>query len=168
VELQALVKQGQLKRDGRHLALASHDASLQGTEKQIWERLKPWLDEGGIHPPMLGDLLLGDRNLRQDQVLRVMQRLQRMVKIHPVGAEYFIQTDHLLQLAVRSHELALADPNQRLKLKELRERTGISRHLSVPLVECFDQIGQTKRDEVGRHFRRDPRKVFEGWSVARP
>ena len=160
--LQWLIKQGQLKRDGRHLALASHDASLQGTEKQIWERMKPWLDEGGIHPPMLSDLLLRDRNLRKDQVLRVMQRLQRMGKVHPVGAEYFIQTEHLMQLAVRAHELALADPNQRLNLKELRERTGISRHLSVPLVEYFDQIGLTKRDEVGRHFRRDPRKVFEG------
>ena len=159
--LQWLIKQGQLKRDGRHLALASHDASLQGSEKQIWERMKPWLDEGGIHPPMLSDLLLRDRNLRKDQVLRVMQRLQRMGKVHPVGAEYFIQTEHFVQLAVRAHELALADPNQRLNLKELRERTGISRHLSVPLVEYFDQIGLTKRDEVGRHFRRDPRKVFE-------
>lgn len=160
--LQSLIKQGQLKRDGRHLALASHDASLQGAEKQIWERMKPWLDEGGIHPPMLSDLLLRDRNLRKDQVLRVMQRLQRMGKVHPVGAEYFIQTEHFVQLAARAHELALADPNHRLNLKELRERTGISRHLSVPLVEYFDQIGLTKRDEVGRHFRRDPRKVFDG------
>ena len=160
--LQWLIKQGQLKRDGRHLALASHDASLQGAEKQIWERLKPWMDEGGIHPPMLSDLLLRDRSLRKDQVLRVMQRLQRMGKIHPVGAEYFIQTEHFVQLAVRAHELAAADPNQRLNLKEMRERTGISRHLSVPLVEYFDQIGLTQRDEVGRHFRRDPRKVFEG------
>jgi len=159
--LQWLIKQGQLKRDGRHLAMASHDASLQGAEKQIWERMKPWLDEGGIHPPMLSELLLRDRSLRKDQVLRVMQRLQRMGKVHPVGAEYFIQTEHFLQLAERAHELALSDPNQRLNLKELRERTGISRHLSVPLVEYFDQIGLTKRDEVGRHFRRDPRKVFE-------
>ena len=111
---------------------------------------------------MLTDLLLRDRNLRRDQVLRVMQRLQRMGKIHPVGAEYFIQTAHLLELAVRAYELALADPNQRLNLKEMREQTGISRHLSVPLVEYFDQIGLTKRDEVGRHFRRDPRKVFDG------
>ncbi|MCC7099432.1 MAG: SelB C-terminal domain-containing protein, partial [Rubrivivax sp.] len=43
----------------------------------------------------------------------------------------------------------------------LRERVGVSRHLSVPLVEYFDQIGLTRRDEVGRHFRRDPRLVFE-------
>ena len=44
----------------------------------------------------------------------------------------------------------------------LCEASGISRHLSVPLVEYFDQIGLTQRDAVGRHFRRDPRKVFEG------
>ncbi len=160
--LRQLVKQGTLKRSGPHLSLATHDASLQGAEKALWERLKPWLDEGGVHPPRLSDMLLRDRNLRKDQVMRVLQRLERMGKVHAVGAEYFIQTADLLQLATRAYALAEADANKRLNVKELRDATGISRHLSVPLVEYFDQIGLTKRDAVGRHFRRDPRKVFEG------
>jgi len=160
--LRQLVKEGALKSSGPHLSLVTHDASLQGAEKALWERFKPWLDDGGIHPPRLSEMLLRDRSLRKDQVLRVLQRLERMGKLHPVGAEYYIQTPHLLQLAVHAHALAEADPHKRLNVKELRERTGISRHLSVPLVEYFDQIGLTKRDELGRHFRRDPRKVFEG------
>jgi len=160
--LQGLIKDGTLKRSGPHLALAGHDASLQGAEKQLWERLKPWLDEGGIHPPMLSDMLLRDRSLRKDQVVRVLQRLQRMGKVHAVGAEYFIQTQHMRALAVQAHALAEADAHKRLNLKELREASGISRHLSVPLVEYFDQIGLTKRDAVGRHFRSDPRKLFDG------
>ncbi len=158
--LRQLVNDGVLKRSGAHHALASHDASLQGAEKQLWERIKPWLDEGGMHPPRFSDMLLRDRTLRKDQVLRVMQRLQRMGQVHPVGAEYFIQTPHLVQLATQAYALAEADPHKRLNVKELREATGISRHLSVPLVEYFDEIGLTKRDEVGRHFRHDPRKVF--------
>ena len=160
--LQRLVKDGTLRRSGPHLALAGHDASLQGAEKQLWERMKPWLDEGGVHPPMLSDMLLRDRSLRKDQVLRVLQRLQRMGKVHAVGAEYFIQSHHMRALAVQAHALAEADAHKRLNLKELREATGISRHLSVPLVEYFDQIGLTKRDAVGRHFRSDPRKLFDG------
>jgi selenocysteine-specific elongation factor len=160
--LRHLVKDGALKRSGPHLSLVGHDASLQGAEKQVWERLKPWLDEGGIHPPRLSDLLMRDRNLRKDQVMRVLQRLERMGQVHAVSAEYFIQTIHLLQLAQGAHALAEADPHKRLNVKELRETTGITRNLSVPLVEYFDQIGLTKRDEMGRHFRRDPRKVFEG------
>lgn len=160
--LRQLVKDGVLKRIGAHHALPSHDPSLQGTERQLWERLKPWLDEGGINPPRFSDLLLRDRNLRKDQLLRVLERLQRMGLVHPVGAEYFIQTPHLLDLATRAYLLAEADPNKRLNVKELREATGMSRHLSVPLVEYFDHIGLTKRDEVGRHFRRDPRKVLNG------
>ena len=158
--LRQLVKDGVLKRTGAHHSLPTHDASLQGADKQLWERLKPWLDEGGIHPPRLTDLLLRDRNLRKDQVLRLMQRLQRMGAVHAVGAEYFIQTPHLLDLATRAFVLAENDTNKRLNVKELRESTGVSRHLSVPLVEYFDAINLTKRDEVGRHFRRDPRKVF--------
>jgi hypothetical protein len=144
------------------LALAGHEPTLQGAEKQIWERLKPWLDEGGIHPPKLSDMLERDRNLRKDQVMRTLQRLQRMGKVHAVGAEYVIQTPHLLELTLRCQALAQADANQRLNVRDMRESLGISRHLSVPLVEFFDEVGLTARDAVGRHFKRDPRKLFGG------
>jgi selenocysteine-specific elongation factor len=158
--LDSLVKDGTLRRSGPHLALAGHEVTLQGAEKQIWERLKPWLDEGGIHPPKLSDMLERDRTLRKDQVNRTLQRLQRMGKIYAVGAEYVMQTPHLLDLSLRCQALAQADANQRLNVREMREQLGISRHLSVPLVEFFDEIGLTARDAVGRHFRRDPRKLF--------
>ena len=68
----------------------------------------------------------------------------------------------MAELAASAQALAQADPNRRLNVKELRETTGISRHLSVPLVEFFDRIGFTKRDEVGRHVRRDARDMFDG------
>ncbi len=160
--LRDLVKGGVLQRTGPHLRLAGHEASLQGAEKQLWERLKPWLDEGGINPPKLSDMMMRDRNLRKDQVMRVLQRLERMGKVHAVGAEYFIQTHHMLALALHAQTLVNQDENKRLNVKALRDATGMSRHLSVPLVEYFDHIGFTKRDEVGRHIRRDPNKVFGG------
>jgi selenocysteine-specific elongation factor len=65
-----------------------------------------------------------------------------------------------LDLALRCQSLAKADASQRLNVREMREQLGISRHMSVPLVEFFDQIGLTARDEIGRHFKRDPRKMF--------
>lgn len=158
--LERLIQAGELKRSGPHYSLATHVVELQGIEKQIWERLKPWLDEGGIHPPKLSDLMLRDRSLRKDQVDRTLQRLARMGKGHLVGQEYFIQSRYFLTLALKAQDLALADANKRLNVKELRETVGTSRHLSMPLVEYFDQIGLTQRDDVGRHFRRDPRKML--------
>jgi hypothetical protein len=110
--LRQLVKDGVLKRSGAQHALPGHDPSLQGAEKQLWQRLKPWLDEGGIHPPRFSDLLLRDRSLRKDQLLRVLERLQRMGAVHAVGAEYFIQTPHLLALATEAYLLAEADAQQ--------------------------------------------------------
>ena len=160
VLLQQLVRDGSLRRNGPQLALAGHEPTLQGAEKQVWERLKPWLDEGGIHPPKLSEMLERDRNLRKDQVMRTLQRLQRMGKVHAVGAEYFIQTPHMLELTLRCQALAQADANQRLNVRDMRDSLGISRHLSVPLVEFFDEVGLTARDALGRHFKRDPRKMF--------
>ncbi len=158
--VQHMLEAGALLRSGAHLHLPGHEASLQGLEKQLWERIKPWLDEAGIAPPKLSDLFMRDRNLRKDQVMRTLERLQRMGKVHLVGAEYVIQTRHMLELALASQRLAESDPNKRLNVKDLRDATGMSRHLSVPLVEYFDKIGFTKRDEVGRHIKRDPHRLF--------
>ena len=158
--LEFLIQGKEIKRIGPHYSLVSHVVELQGIEKQIWERIKPWLDEGGIHPPKLSDLMSRDRTLRKEQVDRTLQRLARMAKGHLVGQEYFIQSRYFLELAQRAHELAMADPQRRLNVKDLREAVGTSRHLSMPLVEYFDQIGLTQRDAVGRHFKRDPRKML--------
>jgi selenocysteine-specific elongation factor len=158
--LRELLKGGSVLRTGAHLHLREHEATLQGTEKQLWERLKPWLDEGGNAPPKLSDMRMRDKNLRRDQVLRVLQRLERMGKVHAVGAEYYIQTRHVLALAEAAQRLAQADPDKRLNLKALRTVTGMSRHLSEPLVEFFDRVGFTQRDAVGRHIKRDPQRMF--------
>jgi selenocysteine-specific elongation factor len=158
---------GTLQRSGPYLRLAGHEASLQGAEQKLWERLKPWLAEGGWnHPPKLSDMLARDRTLPRDQVTRLLQKAARMGKVYAVGPEYFILTPHLCELALRAQTLAQADEHQRLNVKTYRETTGISRHLSLPLVEFFDHIGFTKRDPVGRKIRRDAREMFAGGDVS--
>jgi selenocysteine-specific elongation factor len=158
--LRQLQQAGTLARSGAAWRLPSHVADLQGAEKHLWERLKPWLDEGGMAPPKLSDLLLRDRTLRKDQVMRMFERAQRLGKVYAVGAEYMVQREHMLQLALAAQKLAQADPNQRINVKELREATGMSRHLSIPLMEFFDAVGFTQRDALGRHIRRDAHKMF--------
>jgi selenocysteine-specific elongation factor len=154
---------GTLQRSGPYLRLAGHEASLQGSEQKLWERLQPWLAEGGWnHPPKLSDLLARDRTLHREQVTRLLQKAARLGKVYAVGPEYFILAPHLCELAVRAQELAKADEHQRLNVKTYRETTGISRHLSLPLVEFFDHIGFTKRDPVGRKIRRDAQEMFGG------
>ncbi len=149
-----------LERHGPYLQLAGFETALQGNEQKIWERLKPWIGEGGIHPPKLSDLLLRDRTLHRDPVVRLLQKLARMGKLYAVGVEYFILPQHLCELAVQAQALAEKDEHRRLNVKTFREATGISRHLSMPLVEFFDHIGFTKRDPVGRKIRRDATAMF--------
>jgi selenocysteine-specific elongation factor len=161
----ALVKEltgrGTLSRSGPYLRLASHEASLQGADQKLWERLLPWLTEGGWnHPPKLSDMLARDRSLHRDQVTRLLNKAARMGKVYAVGPEYFILAQHVAELALRAQQLAASDEHQRLNVKTYRETTGISRHLSLPLVEFFDHIGFTKRDPVGRKIRRDARAMF--------
>ncbi len=152
---------GTLQRSGPYLRLSGHEAALQGAEQKLWERLKPWLAEGGWnHPPKLSDMLARDRALPREQVTRLLQKAARMGKVYAVGPEYFILAPHFCELALRAQQLAQTDEHQRLNVKTYRETTGISRHLSLPLVEFFDHIGFTKRDPVGRKIRRDAKEMF--------
>jgi selenocysteine-specific elongation factor len=157
-----MVSGGTLQRHGPYLRLAGHEAALQGADHKLWERLQPWLAEGGWnHPPKLSDMLARDRkNLHRDQVVRLLQKAARLGKAYAVGNEYFVLTEHMLELATHAQALADADPHRRLNVKLYRETTGISRHLSIPLVEFFDHIGFTKRDPVGRKIRKDAQTMF--------
>jgi selenocysteine-specific elongation factor len=160
--LHALTQPGQpLERSGPYVRLAGHEASLQGADQKLWERLRPWLGEGGWnHPPKLSDMLARDRALPREGVTRLLRKAAKLGKVYAVGVEYFVLAEHMHELAARAHQLAQADEHQRLNVKTYRETTGISRHLSIPLVEFFDHIGFTKRDAVGRKIKRDAHAMF--------
>lgn len=162
--LRELVVQGRLQRAGPYLRLSGHEVALLPNEQKLWERLRPWLDEGGIHPPKLTDMLARDRTLHRDHVLRLFHKLAKHGKLYAIGEEYFVQTRHVSQLAQAAQTLASQDPHRRLNVKDLRESLALSRHLSLPLVEFFDAVGFTKRDPEGRKIRRDAVDMFGGSS----
>ena len=164
--LRELINAGTLQRAGTSLRLASHQVALRPNEQALWDRLRPWLDEGGIHPPKLTDLLARDRTLHRNQVMHLLDKLARFGKIYAVSEEYFVQPQHLHALAQAAQKLAQADAHQRLNVKDLRESLALSRHLSLPLVEFFDQVGFTKRDPEGRKIRRDATDLFGGHGSA--
>ncbi len=164
--LRDLLTSGRLQRTGPFLRLSGHEVALLPNEKKLWERLKPWLDEGGIHPPRLTDMLARDRSLPRDTVVRLLTKLARYGKVYAIGDEYFVQAHHVSALAQAAQKLAREDENKRLNVKVLREALGLSRHISLPLVEFFDQVGFTKRDPEGRKIRRDATEMFGGSNPA--
>lgn len=155
-----LTASGLLTRSGPYLRLAGHEPSLLPAEQKLWERMRPWLDEAGLKPPKLADIVARDRQLKPEPVLRLLRKLARMGKVYAVGHDYFVLPEHMGALAAHAQSLCEHDPQHRLNVKTLRESTGMSRHLSLPLVEFFDHIGFTKRSKDGRHVRRDARTVF--------
>lgn len=160
--LRDLLASGRLQRSGPYLRLSGHEVALLPNEKKLWERLKPWLDEGGMHPPRLTDMLARDRTLPRDTVVRLLTKLARFGKVYAIGDEYFVQAHHVSALAQAAQKLAREDEHKRLNVKVLRESLGLSRHISLPLVEFFDQVGFTKRDPEGRKIRRDATEMFGG------
>lgn len=152
---------GRLLQRGPYIALAGHAATLLPAELALWQRIEPWMRAAGLQPHRLGDLVALDRQRhRPEQIGRLLEKLARMGQLYAVGHDYFLLPAVMAGLAEQVQSLAAADPHRRINVKALREATGMSRHLSLPLVEFFDHIGFTKRDAEGRKIRRDAAALF--------
>ena len=159
--LQHAIASGRIAQRGPYYGLAGHEAALLPAELKLWQRIEPWMRSAGLKPHRLGDLVALDRQQHKpEQIERLLKKLARMGKLYAVGHDYFLLPAVIAGLAARAQALAAADPHRRVNVKDLREATGMSRHLSLPLVEFFDHIGFTKRDAEGRKIRRDAAALF--------
>jgi len=155
-----LIGAGSVAKSGPYLRLPDHTPRLSDAEQTLWQKVQPWLDLAGLSPPKIAELLR-DRNLNQAQAIAVLQKLCRMGELYAVGRDYFVLPRHIAELAACAQALAAQSPERLLTVGRLREATGVSRHLSLPLLEFFDRAGLTMRVKDGRRMRRDARDVFE-------
>ncbi|MFO7652821.1 MAG: selenocysteine-specific translation elongation factor [Candidatus Krumholzibacteriia bacterium] len=86
----------------------------------------------------------GDRELREDDVLRHLVDHGRAVQVAP---DYHVHPDALADLTerLRAH-FASQDGQASLEFGSFRELSGLSRKLGIPMLEYLDGVGITRRE----------------------
>ncbi len=136
---------------GGRWALASAEARLSDSQKQLMDKLRGLLDEGGASPPTLRELeeAAGGRKDDLKLVLGLLEDAGDAVRIKP---DLYYASGPLE--TARGQLIARCGEKGQITLAEFRDLLGISRKYAQALLEYFDRSGVTRRIEDYRVLRK--------------
>jgi selenocysteine-specific elongation factor len=138
-------------REGSLLRLPSHSVRLKDDERGLADRIAGLLARTPLAPPDLKQLQAGSGVARDklEEVLRVMERTQSVVRVSP--ELYFLRSAvDDAKAMLRQHLSESSDVTPAI----VRDLFGTSRKYAVPLLEFLDREGVTMKVGTGRRLRR--------------
>ena len=157
--LQALLQAGKIKRTGTLLHLPAHQTSLTAEEKQFLEKIRPLLLEAGYVPPRTRELvdITGIPLKALDRLLRLTSKAGTLIK---VAENRYYLPETIMALAEFTEQLASKNDDDGFSVIQFRDATGIGRNLCIEILEYFDKVGFTRRDENTRFLRTEKENIF--------
>ncbi len=129
-----------VSRAGRY-ALTSHVVEAPTYNKQLYERIKPLIDVS--QPPPIGDIAKATR-IPFKQLEFEMKRMVAAKLIVQVSSRRYYNQQQLRILASLVERLASEGP---FSVKQFRDASGIGRMIAIDVLEYFDRLRYTRRDE---------------------
>ncbi|MEN9313757.1 MAG: hypothetical protein RIS35_150 [Pseudomonadota bacterium] len=141
--LAALVAQGRVVRDGPFVRLSSHHPRLRPEDEALMARLLPLLEDGGLRPPIVGDVARA-LAMTRDEALERLERLAHLGHLVRVAPNRFYPPQAVAALAGIAAELAAESPDGSFDAAAYRDRSGIGRNLTIEVLEFLDRSGVTR------------------------
>lgn len=153
--LDPLLADGYLARHGPLYYRPGHEVRLGPAEAALYEAVRAALEAAGLDQPRLADLA---DQVRQDPgTLRPhLDKFGRLGWLRRLSDHYYVLPGVLAELAQRARSVAAEHPEALLTVGRFREAAGISRNMTMPVLNYFDARGLTARVTDGRVVRSDP------------
>lgn len=135
-------------RDGRivqtrsWLHLPQHRIELADADRQLWQRLRPLLDETPFNPPRVRDIARAS-GIAEDMVRALLRRVARHGQAWPVAHDHYFGAAAVADLARRTAALGARDGS--VRAATLRDDIGGGRKVAIHILEFFDRVGYTRR-----------------------
>lgn len=155
-----LINHGRIKRTGTLLHLPDHQTSLSKEELQFLEKIRPILLEAGKVPPRTRELedMTGIPLKALDRLLRLNSKAGTLIK---VAENRYYLPETIMDLADHVEQLINSNgDDEGFSVIEFRDTTGIGRNLCIEVLEYFDKIGFTRRDDNKRFLRTSKDNIF--------
>ena len=144
---------GLLRREGSHVALATHRAVVSREHEEFDAKIAPLLARGGITPPRTREIV-DATGIPLRAVERILQHCARAGVVVKVADNRFYLPAILAELAETANQLMAASNGAGFSVIEFRDKTGIGRNLCIEILEHFDGCGYTLRKENVRVIRK--------------
>lgn len=146
VLLGELVAAGKLEANAGRYQPAAHKAHLSDAEQALFDRIEPLLAQA--QPPSLGDMAKQFRLGVGDLAKRLHPLVAKKLLIRISDTRYYLP-GHLAQMADIARTLDAEGP---FTVRQYRDATGIGRNVAIEVLEYFDRVGFTRRDEQIRRI----------------
>ncbi len=144
--LSELVADDRLEVNAGRYQPASHQVLLSESEQAWLDRVQPLLSQQ--QPPSLGDMAKQFRLGVGDLAKRLHPLVAKKVLIRISDTRYYLP-EHLRQLADVARVLDTDGP---FTVRQYRDASGIGRNVAIEVLEYFDRVGFTRRDEQIRRI----------------
>ncbi len=158
--VERLISDGAIRRSGTLLHLPEHEASLSAEEKEFLEKIHPLLEKHGRIPPRTRELV-EMTNIPLKALERILKQCARSGMVVQVASNRFYLPGTIAELAAFTEELANKLPSEDgFSVIQFRDASGIGRNLCIEILEYFDSVGFTRRDDNKRFLRTDKDNIF--------
>src|SRR5205085_9646646 len=107
--LAALAADGRVVRDGAVLRLPEHQPRLSREDERLWGQVHPLLENGDLRPLRVRELA-EQLSLQPEPLTRLLQRVERFVRVAQVPPNRFFLPETVSRLAEIARQLAEASP----------------------------------------------------------
>jgi selenocysteine-specific elongation factor len=159
--VQALLRAGELKRDGVVVHLADHTPQRDQAEVALLRRVEDLLEENGLKAPVVRALAEPLR-IDHQKLDAFLKRAARQGHVVKVTDNRFFMPGAVRTLARIAEEVAAAAPGGVFTAADFRDRSGVGRNIAIDMLEFFDRAGFTHRSGNERRIRKPASEVF-GW-----
>ncbi|MCG8415506.1 MAG: selenocysteine-specific translation elongation factor [Pseudomonadales bacterium] len=158
--LELMIQQAVLSRTGTVLHLPNHQASLSQEEEQFLAKIHPILKNAGNIPPRTRELV-DLTNIPLKPLERILKQCTKSGILIRVADNRHYLPETIAELAEFTEQLAESnDADSGFSVIQFRDASGIGRNLCIEILEYFDRIGFTRREDNARFIRTQKENIF--------
>lgn len=158
--IQACVENKVLARDSGQFRLPGHTVKRAPQNAALWDKVSTKLKTAGAKAPVVHDLHteLGIDLKQLTQFLAGTAKQGFLVKVS--DKRYFLPAT-IKNFALAAEQLAKESGGSGFTVKQYRDAVGIGRNAVIEILEYFDRIGLTFRQEQIRKIRKPAEQLFD-------
>ena len=155
-----LTRKSILKRTGTLVSVPEHRASRSKEEEQFLQQIKPLLSKAGEIAPRTRELVEAT-GIPLKPLERILRECVKSKLVIQVADNRFYLPETIAELASFTERLANNESDESgFTVIQFRDASGIGRNLCIEILEYFDRIGFTRRDENMRFLRMSKEDKF--------
>ena len=158
--LQILIGKNLLKLTGTLIHHPSHKASLSVEEREFLAKVRPILKKSENIPPRTRELAeqTGIPLKKLESILKQTAKSGSLIK---VAENRYYLPETIMNLAEFTEKLIESSPEEEgFSVIQFRDESGIGRNLCIEILEYFDRVGFTRRNENTRVLRTEKENIF--------